>query len=899
MPADGTISLVSSPATAGQRRAAHFAAAILTLIVLLILPIARQAGPFIQNFLPVYASIAAAADLLTATMLLGQFLSDRRFPLGILAGTYLFSGTIIVPYVLTFPRIFAPTGLLDAGPQTAAWLWVCWHAGFLAGVLAFALVSRLGADVVLSPRRARMLAAVVGIFAPSLAMAVTLLATVGHRLLPALVHGTVFTPLFSLASPVGAILVGLGILALAALVAGHRRLTVVETWLAVAALACLLDIAINLWVPRRFTVGWYVSRADALASSSVVLLALLHEVNRLFQRLAQSEARFRTLVEQAPIGTCIVDEHGTVEAVNQALADIYGYSVAELRGRPAGVLATHERGAVALSGSPASRDGEGASTDEVEVVGKHGATFTLLSTKIPLAVGQGVPRHALFVVDITGRKRIEEELVHVAEHDTLTGLPNRRLFNERLEKAMAALASRPSSLVLMLIDLDRFKEINDTMGHQAGDALLCEVARRLREALRPADTVARLGGDEFAVLLPDTDEQGALQVAHRLGAALDAPLRIAGQVVAVDMSIGIALAPEQASDATTLLRFSDIAMYAAKVARTGFAVYRAERDQPSPTRLGLAAELRLAIAGGQLRLHFQPIVNCQDTTVSRMEALVRWQHPAHGLLAPDRFIPLAEQMGLMTPLTLWVLEEALDRCSDWHRHGMPLGVAVNISMGTIEDPQFSDLVAALLRRHDLPARYLTFELTESMLMARPLETSRVLTALRALGVSISMDDFGTGFSSLSYLSQLPIQEIKIDRSFIRKLATEEDQALVAFMLGLAGALGHAVVVEGVETQAQWDWLVGLGCDAIQGYHVGKPMPADSVVPWLCAGIGRIPAAPRGTDESSRQIASISASPATGSRAGRGRTMATAAHKKAGWAHAARRVRRSASRTPHA
>ncbi len=447
------------------------------------------------------------------------------------------------------------------------------------------------------------------------------------------------------------------------------------------------------------------------------------------------------------------------------------------------------------------------------------------------------------VEDVTVRKRIEQQVVHMAHHDALTGLPNRRLFNERLEQAVAAQDRQPSTLVVLLIDLNRFKEVNDTRGHHVGDALLSEVARRLRETLRPIDTVARLGGDEFAVLLPHTDEQGALQVAQRLSAALDVPLHIGGHVLVVEMSIGIALAPDHAADATTLLRFADLAMYKAKVSRAGFAVYRMDGDQRGPTRLSLAAELRQAIAGGQLRLLFQPIVTCRGGVVSRVEALVRWRHPEHGLLSPDRFIPLAEQMGLITKLTLWILESAIARSSIWHREGMPLGVAVNISMGTIEEPQFIDVVIALLRQYDLPARFLTFELTESRLMARPLETIRVLRALQAIDVCVSMDDFGTGFSSLSYLNQLPVHEIKIDRSFFLQLSTTNNTALVACILRLADALGCRVVVEGVETQAQWDWLVDLGCGAIQGYYVAKPMPAEAIAPWLRASRWATPELP--------------------------------------------------------
>ncbi|HVA91031.1 MAG TPA: EAL domain-containing protein, partial [Chloroflexota bacterium] len=446
------------------------------------------------------------------------------------------------------------------------------------------------------------------------------------------------------------------------------------------------------------------------------------------------------------------------------------------------------------------------------------------------------------------RQRSDDRLAYLAHHDALTELPNRLLFNDRLEQALRASIREPGRLAVLQIDLNRFKAINDTCGHAAGDTVLTVVAARMRAVVRVSDTVARFGGDEFAVLLPGADEAGALRVANQIRSAVSPSIELADRSVSVSASIGIALYPEQAEQAETLLHNADVAMYVAKTVGGGAVVYSPDLEGKNDLSRTLAGELRAAIADGQLRLHYQPVFDLGSARVGRVEALVRWQHPTHGLLPPDRFIPLAEQTGAIGGLTLWVLEESLRQCRAWRDEGHSLGVSVNVCIQTLQDRQFPDLVSALLRRYDLSPELLTLEITERSLMTEPEQVVAVLSALAALGVRIAMDDFGVGQSSLGVLSRLRLHEIKIDRSFITQADTDHGAALVSFILGLGVTLGLGVVVEGVETRETWDWLRNLGCPAIQGYYVSRPAPAAEFISWLT---NRAQAHPRGHEEEIR------------------------------------------------
>jgi diguanylate cyclase (GGDEF)-like protein len=407
------------------------------------------------------------------------------------------------------------------------------------------------------------------------------------------------------------------------------------------------------------------------------------------------------------------------------------------------------------------------------------------------------------------------------------------LLHDRLEQALVAARRERHPLALLLLDLDSFKEVNDTFGHAAGDRLLQQVAARLQDALPPSDTVARLGGDEFAVLRPGEDVAGATLAMQKLLAALEAPVVVEGQALPSQASIGLALFPEHGDDAQTLLRHADVAMYSAKQVHRPYAIYTPARDPYSPSRLDLIAALRQAIALGALRLHYQPKLAVASGAVCGAEALVRWQHPQYGLILPDQFICLAEQTGLIAPLTRWVLEASLRQCRCWQRRGLPLVIAVNLSMWDVHDPEFPDSIARLLRATNVPPDALRVELTESTIMADADHTLDVLTHLAALGVRLSVDDFGTGYSSLSYLTRLPVDELKIDRSFVQHMAIQShDAAIVASTIGLGRGLGLRVVAEGVEDRETWDLLAGLGCDVAQGYYVSRPLPALAFARWL-------------------------------------------------------------------
>lgn len=403
------------------------------------------------------------------------------------------------------------------------------------------------------------------------------------------------------------------------------------------------------------------------------------------------------------------------------------------------------------------------------------------------------------------------------------------MLRTRIEHAIVDTRRDAQKLALVLLDLDRFKEVNDTLGHHAGDILLNETAARLREALRSSDTIERLGGDEFAALLPGADAEAAGETAQRLLRALEPAFDLNGHQVRMRASVGIALAADDDETPEALLRRADMAMYAAKRTGAGYSLYNAEYDQNSTERLALTEDLRQAIANGELELHYQPKLDLRTGHVTSVEALARWRHPLRGPIAPSEFIPLAESAGLIEPLSRWVLTEALRQCREWRDVGLALDVAVNLSMRDLHSADLPGTVANLLDAHGLKPDSLIVEITESSLMADPQRALAISAALRRMGVRLAIDDYGTGYSSLAYLKQLAVHELKIDQAFVRNLATSaDDAAIVRSTIGLAHDLGLVVVAEGVEDQRACKLLTADGCDVVQGYYISRPVPPAEI-----------------------------------------------------------------------
>ncbi|MBZ4016674.1 putative bifunctional diguanylate cyclase/phosphodiesterase [Streptomyces purpurogeneiscleroticus] len=441
-----------------------------------------------------------------------------------------------------------------------------------------------------------------------------------------------------------------------------------------------------------------------------------------------------------------------------------------------------------------------------------------------------VPLIALDSTLWIARARAEEQL-----RDPLTGLPNRQWLLERTWSALDDAERVGARAALVLIDLDRFRSVNDTLGHLAGDRLLLQIAERLRHALPRGAEAARLGGDEFAVLLPTADSlTSAQRVARSLVAALGSPLDLDGLTLVLEASAGVAVYPDHALDAEGLLRRADVAMYQAKRDRSGVEVYEAKRDGNTPDRLGLLGDLRRALDAGEVELHYQPKVRF-DGQVAGLEALVRWVHPDRGRVPPDEFIAIAESSGLMPRLTEYVLETALGQVARWRADGLEVPVAVNVSPRDVHTPGFAGAVAARLARHQVPPGALQLEITEHVLLEDPQRAADTLNGLTGHGVKMSLDDFGTGYSSLVHLRRLPVSELKIDRSFVARLAVDtEDAEIVRCTLDLAHSLGLLVVAEGVEDDETWERLRDLGCDAVQGWLVAAAMPPDETTAWLRA-----------------------------------------------------------------
>ncbi len=454
-----------------------------------------------------------------------------------------------------------------------------------------------------------------------------------------------------------------------------------------------------------------------------------------------------------------------------------------------------------------------------------------------LAGGLGFLWLALFRIVRAASRRFGSQVAenrYQALHDSLTELPNRVLFRERVEQAILLAGRSRTGLAVMLMDLDRFKEVNDTLGHHTGDLLLRKIGPRLRQRVRGSDTVARLGGDEFSVLLQGvTHADAAIELATKLLETLEQPFTLDQLTVEVEASVGIALYPEHGDTAEALLQHADVAMYVAKEAHSGAEVYMPQHDLYSRDRLTLIGELRGAIERDELVLHYQPKVDLRTGRAVGVEGLLRWNHPTRGFLFPDEFIPAAEHTGLIRPLTSYVLSRAATQCARWRKAGYDLTVAVNLSARNLQDVSLPEEVGRVLTSALLTPDALKLEITESGIMVDPVRALAIARRLRGIGVALSIDDFGTGYSSLSYLREFPVEEIKIDKSFVIDMTRDEnDAAIVRSTIGLAQNLGLTSVAEGVETAAVQARLAELGCDLAQGYFICRPLPPTELTHWL-------------------------------------------------------------------
>jgi diguanylate cyclase (GGDEF)-like protein/PAS domain S-box-containing protein len=557
----------------------------------------------------------------------------------------------------------------------------------------------------------------------------------------------------------------------------------------------------------------------------------------------ESEERYRDLFENAsePIASVTMDE--IIIEVNRAFERVLGYDRAELIGTNLADYVTTDALEASMRATQRKLTGEvSGTTYEQEFIAKDGHSVILeVSSRVieehghPVGV-QGICR------DVTARKQAELELRQLSElnrhqslHDSLTGLPNRVSFGQQVEHAISVADKDGSQLAVLLMDLDRFKEINDTLGHRYGDLLLVELARRLESVLRRSDTMARLGGDEFGILVRQLSESSIdlEQALDQILAALEHPFQVDGLPLHVEASIGVANFPAHGRDVDVLLQRADVAMYLAKETGAPHALYAPELDRHDAAGLTLLSELPRAMREGELVLHYQPKLDVKSGKLAGIEALVRWEHPTRGLIPPGAFVPAAEKTGLIEPLTRYVLDAALGQLAHWIGDGYGFKVAVNLSMRNLHDPELPGQVARLLRKWDTPRGRLTVEITESAIVSDPVRTAGVIRELKELGVDIAIDDFGTGYTSLSYLARLAITQLKIDRSFVHNMASDtDDAAIVRAIITLGHDLGLEVVAEGVETSATYDQLAVLGCDLVQGYWLSRPLPPAELIAWL-------------------------------------------------------------------
>lgn len=533
----------------------------------------------------------------------------------------------------------------------------------------------------------------------------------------------------------------------------------------------------------------------------------------------------------------ISDAENRIVKVNRAFTELTGYSESDVVGQDPKILSSGKTPHEVFVGMWDSLAKTGAWQGELWDRRKTGEPFPKWLAISEVRDSAGVLTHYIgSFVDITERKASEEQVRHLAHHDALTGLPNRFSMHQRLEQALSFVRRGDTRLALMLVDLDHFKSINDTLGHDVGDQLLIEVAHRLSGAVRDSDTVARLGGDEFVVVLPGiADASDAANVADKMLTAVSAPYLIKGHELRTSPSVGICIFPDDATEIGDLLKKADVAMYHAKAqGRRNYQFFADEMQAAATKRMMLEKDLRAALELQEFQLHYQPQVDLRSGTIVGVEALVRWKHPERGMVSPMDFIPIAEETGLIAPLGDWILGEACRQMAQWRDTGLGhIHMSVNLSAGQFADLGLGDRIHEQLVASALSGESLDLEITESMSMKSPLEAIENMKSLRGHGMSLSIDDFGTGYSSLSYLKLFPIQTLKIDRSFVKDIETDANDADICDVtVLLAHKLGMEVVAEGVETEAQLTYLRSIGCEKVQGYYISKPLPGDKAAEFI-------------------------------------------------------------------
>jgi len=593
----------------------------------------------------------------------------------------------------------------------------------------------------------------------------------------------------------------------------------------------------------RTTLALVLAFLALLSGAGLMLVRALARVEEARQR-----ARLLTAVfEHSGEAIVVTDADNRIVEVNPAFVQQTGYAPHEVVGRNPRLLASGHTAPDEYQAMWAALAERGQWRGELLDRHRDGRVSPKWMSISVVRDAQGtVTHHIAQTMDLSELKAAEQRILHLAHHDHLTSLPNRVLLRGRLEQALAAASRSGSELAMLFIDLDRFKDINDSLGHHVGDAMLVEVAQRLQRLVRGSDIVARLGGDEFVLVLTELGDEGArasAAIAQKVLEALRQPVQVEGHELHTSASIGIAIFPADGLDMDALMKGADAAMYHAKAAgRDGLHFYTAAMNQANQERLALEQGLRVAIDRGELFLQYQPQIEAGGLRTVTVEALLRWRHPSLGLVSPVRFIPIAEDTGLIAAIGQWVLHEALRQLALWRAQGhTTLRMAVNVSAQQLRDDLFANTVADALVQHGVPGGALELEVTESTAMRDPRRTIAQLQQLRQLGVGLSIDDFGTGYSSLAYLKQLPLNSLKLDRSFVMDIEHDaNDAAICAATITLAHSLGLAVVGEGVETQAQLDYLRGLGCDLVQGYLFAKPLDADDCLDFIEAQLAPAP-----------------------------------------------------------